>query len=257
MESLGSRYVYCKAYTRYDAEASGSKLKRILKCPRLESPYGQSIENGSPPKTDVFGRQLACADVVLLNKCDIASPELVSRTEDAIRNLNNSIPIYKTIKGELPLEKILHLDAFHSRPQFVLDYGQKDHEHYHIGDEVHDHFRGVSSITMPIPVLSLHDEEILDGWIRKTLWEGLYEDANEEQGSRPAPDLIKILRCKGIYWTETGDQVVIQGVQTLYETTITAHEQTPQQGKLVLIGMGLGRHVTDSFPSLNKPKNLT
>jgi G3E family GTPase len=187
--------------------------------------------------------------VVLLNKCDLADPALITRTEEAIRSLNTSIPIYRTIKGELPLEQILNLDAFHSRPQFVLDYGQKEHDHAQDDGEEHghDHFRGVSSVTMSIPILSKHNEEVLDDWIRKILWEELYETTDAE-GPRPTENYMKILRCKGLYWTEFGDQVVIQGVRTLYETTITARGQVPQRGKLVLIGTGLGRHVTNAFP---------
>jgi G3E family GTPase len=163
------------------------------------------------------------------------------------------MPIYRTVRGELPLEKLLNLDAFHSRPQLAADFGQHDHDHDHHPDEPehkHDHFRGVSSLHVSLPVLSKKQEEVLDEWIRRLLWEGLYEDEEEkpqlelsDQGKPP----LKILRCKGIYSTSTGDQVVLQGVQTLYETTVTGRNQTPEGGKLVLIGTGLGNDIRDSI----------
>jgi G3E family GTPase len=156
------------------------------------------------------------------------------------------------------LEKILNLDAFHSRPQLTTDYGQHDHDETHDHDRdagkehEHDHFRGVSSLNIPLPVMSPQHEEILDEWIRKLLWEGLYEGANPEQNysgngydKKELP--IKILRCKGVYWTTTGNQVVIQGVQTLYETTVVGEDRAPERGKLVLIGTGLGKELSDSL----------
>jgi G3E family GTPase len=157
------------------------------------------------------------------------------------------------------LEKILNLDAFHSRPQLYTDYGQHDlsetHDHDHDAgkEHEHDHFRGVSSLNIPLPIMSSRHEEILDEWIRKLLWEGLYEASNSEQKDsgngygEKKESLIKILRCKGVYWTTAGNQVVIQGVQTLYETTVVGSGRAPERGKLVLIGTGLGKELSDSL----------
>lgn len=211
---------------------------------------------------------MACADAVLLNKCDLASQDLIQRTERTIRALNDSIPIHRTIRGELSLEKILNLDAFHSRPQLVIDYGQFEHDHHDSEGHSHDHFRGVTSLTIPLPVLSPTHESILDEWLRRLLWDGIYEDKSsvptpvESQSDGVAPDQPnanqkskavnsetkpKILRCKGVYWTQRGDQVIVQGVQTLYETTVVGHGNTAETGKMVLIGTGLGEEIKSSL----------
>lgn len=201
-------------------------------------------------------RQLACADVVLLNKCDLVEEDMIISTEHAIRTLNTSIPIHRTVRGELSLDKILNLDAFHSRPQLALDYGQLDHDHDHDhehdeGEDRHDHFRGITSMVISLPVLTDSQEALLDEWIRKTLWEGLYEEepdlATEDLSGTEKPARLKVLRCKGIYWTNAGKQAVIQGVQTLYEVTVVGHEQRPEEGKIVLIGTGLGPHLSTSL----------
>ncbi|KAG8812964.1 hypothetical protein FRC19_009544 [Serendipita sp. 401] len=199
-------------------------------------------------------RQLASADVVLLNKCDLASEELVDRTENVIKSYNSSIPIHRTIRGQLPLEKILNLDAFHSRPRLAADFGQIDHDHDHEDDE-HDHFRGISSLIIPLPILSSAQEDILDEWIRQILWNGLYEsedptpDDQATAGETVSPKL-KVLRCKGLYSTIEGNHIVIQGVQTLYETTVVGRNRHPENGKLVLIGTGLGARIKKSLESL-------
>jgi len=81
----------------------------------------------------------------------------------------------------------------------------------------------------------------------------LYEDANPEQEhfgngyDEKKESSIKILRYKGVYWKTTGNQAVIQGVQTLYETTVVDEGRDPEGGKLVLIGTGLGKELSDSL----------
>lgn len=183
---------------------------------------------------------------MLLNKCDLASKELISATEKAIKSLNDSISIYKTVKGEVPLDKVLNLDAFKARPQLSLDFGQEDHSHDEDDSHNHDHFRGVSSISFPLPIMSPEQEKRLDLWLQKLLWADAFTEKSETEATS-----LKILRCKGVYWTQNGNQAVIQGVQSIYEITTVASEQVPLQGKLVLIGTGLGddlkRSLNDSI----------
>ncbi|KAG8857678.1 hypothetical protein FRC20_000234, partial [Serendipita sp. 405] len=129
-----------------------------------------------------------------------------------------------------------------------------DHDHDHEDDE-HDHFRGISSLIIPLPILSSAQEDILDEWIRQILWNGLYEsedptpDDQATAGETVSPKL-KVLRCKGLYSTIEGNHIVIQGVQTLYETTVVGRNRHPENGKLVLIGTGLGARIKKSLESL-------
>lgn len=106
---------------------------------------------------------------------------------------------------------------------------------------------------IPLPTLSPQHEEILDEWIRRLLWDGLYEGEKAPVSTQAggndteSSSKVKILRCKGVYWNQKGDQVIIQGVQTLYETTVVANGQAVDTGKIVLIGTGLGEDIKASL----------
>lgn len=130
------------------------------------------------------------------------------------------------------MEHILSLEAFQSRPQLVVDVGQEDHDHD--DHEPHDHFRGVTSISILLPILEKRQEEAFDVWLRELLWERWGQEESEK-------DTIGVLRTKGYYWTSSGEQVVIQGVRHLYDTQRIPAGGAPDYrgGKLVLIGKGL------------------
>ncbi|TVQ28569.1 MAG: GTP-binding protein [Spirochaetaceae bacterium] len=56
--------------------------------------------------------QIAFADVILLNKTDLASAEDVRKVEDRLRRMNARATIHRTAHAELPLERILDIGGF-------------------------------------------------------------------------------------------------------------------------------------------------
>ena len=76
--------------------------------------------------------QIAFADVILLNKIDLASGEEVDRVERRVRAMNRFARIYRTERSAIELERILGIGAFDlknilSVAPDVLD--EEDHEH--------------------------------------------------------------------------------------------------------------------------------
>lgn len=62
-------------------------------------------------------KQIACADVILLNKCDLVAPDFPTPAssdsiETTLRMINPSAPILRCERGRVPLEKLLDLNAF-------------------------------------------------------------------------------------------------------------------------------------------------
>ena len=55
----------------------------------------------SDPLILTRSRQIASSDVILLNKCDIASESSIERTERLIRTLNAAASIFRTVQGEV------------------------------------------------------------------------------------------------------------------------------------------------------------
>ncbi|KAG8908433.1 hypothetical protein FRB99_006638 [Tulasnella sp. 403] len=199
-------------------------------------------------------RQIAGADIVLLNKTDIAPAESISQLESIIGSINPSTPIERTIKGQIDLARILDLQAYSSKPRFdgtddisnTLE-GQESSGHGadHVHDENCSHLTDISSLLVPIPHLSSSQANKLDEWLRTLLWEG-HLHGNSAR-------IVEVLRCKGMWWI--GDQaIVLQGVRSLYETfedtRADAQNAGAKMGKVVLIGRGLDADVSDNLKHL-------
>lgn len=97
--------------------------------------------------------QIAFADVVLLNKTDLVTPEELAKVEATVRVINPSARIHRTTRSEIDLTKVLDQGAFNleraleNDPQF-LDHDHPDHacgpdcdhdHHHHDHDHGHDH----------------------------------------------------------------------------------------------------------------------
>ncbi len=99
--------------------------------------------------------QIAFADVVLINKTDLVSPEELARIEATVRVINPSARIHRTTRSEIDLSKVLDQGAFnleralendphfldHDHPDHVCgpDCGHDHHHHSHDHDHDHDH----------------------------------------------------------------------------------------------------------------------
>lgn len=197
-------------------------------------------------------RQIACADIILLNKADLAPTDQFIKLETTIRELNPVATIERTTKGAIDLAKILDLRAYSGKPDFSStafanesakhDFvSNKEEGHVHDDHCAHDHKTEITSLLIPLPVLSLAQHEAIDGWIRSLLWETVVPGSLLESK-------VEILRCKGFWQVKDGRGFVLQGVRSLYETSEVPVEDTePVAGKIVLIGKGLDKTVHDSL----------
>ena len=211
-----------------------------------------------------YPRQIACADVVLVNKTDLVPSDQVRELEHAILQVNPATIIHRTVQSNVDLKHIMGIDGYASRSASVATYtnstviggANPDHCHDSSCQDDHDHAhphhyeaRGISSLQVSVPVLTQQAFDRLDEWIRTLLWENrLPEDA-------PTPDApataISVLRCKGIFQTDSGGTYVLQGVRNLYEISHADDSKTdigvPDAGKLVLIGKGLDERIRTSL----------
>ncbi|KAG1834224.1 CobW/HypB/UreG, nucleotide-binding domain-containing protein [Suillus variegatus] len=199
-------------------------------------------------------RQIACSDVILLNKVDLTSEEQLRSIEELIQRVNPSAPIHRTIRGQIDLAHIMNINAYaggakglqsaqHSR-------GNNDN-HDHAGHTVsskHYELRGISSLQVTLPTLTRHRLQELDEWIRTVLWENRIPDNYHQTGLSE----LKVLRCKGLFVMDSGEQYVLQGVQSMYDLSLVDGDVTgiPDSGKLVLIGKGLDDSVRQSLKKL-------
>lgn len=196
----------------------------------------QQLEN-SPEAAE----QVAFADVILLNKTDLASKEEVSALERLLRALNPTARVHRMTRGDIALESILGLHAFdldrvtEIDPHFLPDHDCDDtcthhheHEHEHHRHHGNDHVSaaGISSVALSTdkPV----DPQKLLPWL------------NELTQTR-GPD---ILRLKGIFaFPDEPKRFVVQGVHMIVEGDVQREWRAdePRTSRLVFIGRDLDR----------------
>ena len=93
--------------------------------------------------SDEAEEQIAFADIILLNKTDLVTPDALANVEAHIKKLNPFAKIYRTQRSNIALDKILDRGAFDLKraleldPHFLCDHEHGHHHHDHHDD--HDH----------------------------------------------------------------------------------------------------------------------
>ncbi|MEK4033649.1 GTP-binding protein [Methylocystis sp. IM3] len=89
--------------------------------------------------------QIAFADVIILNKTDLVTPQELEEIEARIRGINPYATLHRAVKADVPLKAVLERNAFDLdrilkiEPNF-LEPEEHDHEHaHHAHDHGHDH----------------------------------------------------------------------------------------------------------------------
>lgn len=236
----------------------GESLRSAFFLPSLTPPRVPSIQHTAHRAHPTpLRRQIAAADVILLNKADLASPESLDATERLLRGINPAASVHRTVRGAVDLRHIVGIAAYASGPLLQKtqhaagrlhehEDGGHDHDHAH-AHATHYEMRGITSLQVTCPVLTPAQYSRLDEWIRTVLW----ENRLPWSASTGAP--LEVLRCKGMFTSDAGQCYVLQGVRSMYE--ITALEEGggaddvsgAEVGKLVFIGKGLDDAVRASL----------
>ncbi len=159
-------------------------------------------------------KQVALADVVLLNKIDLVEDRAAIRKE--IAGINGSAPLVETHKSQIDLDAILDLHAYDGLAKPVK-FAEEEHR---------IEATGVGTVTLrheAAPRISLAK---LESFLQDLLWEESYADATGNK--------TKVLRLKGLAALDDGRTVIVQGVHDTYDSYET---KTPAVGcTVVLIG---------------------
>lgn len=161
--------------------------------------------------------QIAFADVILLNKTDLVSPEKLEKLENKIKAMNGMAKIYRTQNSELEMDALLGVQAFNLDRALEVDpefLNEAAHEH----DETVKSFAIVESGAL--------DGQKLDNWLGKLL---------QTRG-------VDIFRIKGILNIAGEDQrFIFQGVHMLFDGKLDRlwKKEENRKNELVFIGRNL------------------
>ena len=199
--------------------------------------------------------QIAFADVILINKTDLVTPEELSEVEARIRGINPYAKVHKTQRAQIALDEVLGRNAFDLdrildiEPDFLGDEGH-DHDHDHGHDHHHDHdhkhahsHRGLKHY---------HDEDMQSISLRtdKPLDPDKFFPWVQDLVQKEGPN---ILRCKGILAFKNDDQrFVFQGVHMILDGDHQRpwNKDEKRESRVVFIGRNLpGKTITEGFES--------
>jgi G3E family GTPase len=153
--------------------------------------------------------QIAFADLIVLNKTDLSTPEKLDETEQQIGRLNKVAKIYRTKNSEMDLGAIFDIGNidFSLKFETLHDANHDDHGDDHHHEHRHGHRGHHHNHLNDIDTVCIEQPGELDG-LKVSLW---FRSVIGEFGD-------KILRMKGILNLKgDDDQFLLQGVHWDFE----------------------------------------
>ncbi|XP_069619913.1 zinc-regulated GTPase metalloprotein activator 1B-like isoform X2 [Ranitomeya imitator] len=170
-------------------------------------------------------RQVALADVIIINKTDLVSVKELEEVRSVVRSINGLVKILETQRSRVDLTGILDLHAFDS-------LSGKSLQEKLITTGGHPHL-DKSIVTVTFEVFGHVIEENLHLFIQNLLWE---KNVKNKIGVS-----MEVIRLKGLVAVDNKhQQVIVQGVHELYDLEET---QVTWEGERLNRMVFIGRHL--------------
>uniref|UniRef100_A0A8D0GJ61 COBW domain-containing protein 1 n=1 Tax=Sphenodon punctatus TaxID=8508 RepID=A0A8D0GJ61_SPHPU len=200
----------------------------------IDAKYGlqQLREEKTDGLTNEATRQVALADLIIINKTDLVSEEELNKIRTAVKSINGLVKIFETQRSRVELSDVLDVHAFDSLSGISL---QKKLQHVQTSQPHLDK----SIMTATFEVKGSATEENLNIFIQNLLWE---RNVTDKTGNA-----MEVIRLKGLVSIkDKTHQVIVQGVHELYdleETTVSWKTDDERTNRLVLIGKNLDKEI--------------
>jgi len=167
--------------------------------------------------------QIAFADVILINKTDLVSPEDLAELEARIRGINPYATLHRTERAQIALDAVLGRNAFDLdrildlEPTFLDAEQEHVHEHEHGHDHAHQSHDGHNHAHVHGGLKHYHDEEMQSVALKtdKALDPDKFFPWIQDLVAVEGP---QILRCKGILsFKDDPKRFVFQGVHMILD----------------------------------------
>uniref|UniRef100_H2UGW8 COBW domain containing n=1 Tax=Takifugu rubripes TaxID=31033 RepID=H2UGW8_TAKRU len=178
-------------------------------------------------------RQIAVADLTIINKTDLVNEEELAQIRAAVRSINGLVKIIETQKSKVDLSEVLDLHSFDHKD------GANLAEKLQLVKATKPHL-DKSILTVTFEVAGEILEDTLNVFIQDLLWEKMFKNKEGQP--------MTVIRSKGIVaFPGKAHQVMLQGVHELYELNEMPQlwGDNPRINRLVFIGEDT--HVTPEF----------
>ncbi len=160
--------------------------------------------------------QIAFADVIIINKTDLVSPDELNELEARIRGINPYATLHRAERAQVDINAVLGRNAFDLdrilsiEPSFLEVEEEHDHDHHHDHHHDHDHHHHHG-------LKHYHDEDMQSVALKTD------KPLNPDKFFPWVQDLVavegpNILRCKGILsFKDDPERFVFQGVHMILD----------------------------------------
>uniref|UniRef100_A0A8D3BNT9 COBW domain containing n=1 Tax=Scophthalmus maximus TaxID=52904 RepID=A0A8D3BNT9_SCOMX len=173
----------------------------------LDGKIFQLTEDKSEGLVNEAVRQIALADLTIINKTDLVDEEELNHVRDTVRSINGLVKILESQRSRVDLSEVLDLHSFDSKDGLLLPL---------LLWKVNTHFPPFQDL----------------------LWEKMFKNKEGQP--------MTVIRLKGIVsFAGNAHQVMLQGVHELYELNETPQlwEENLRINRLVFIGRNLDKDV--------------
>lgn len=178
-------------------------------------------------------RQIALADLIILNKTDLVDKSELAALKENIGNINSMACLKETTYSKIDLDLVLDQHSYDETKSGLETLENRLGKDSLIGNKHLD--KEITTITLEIK--GSFSEKDLDHWLQDLLWE---KRAHSDSGKE-----ITILRLKGIFsLTSSEKQCLVQAVCEIYDRTFTIPwENSDRINRVVLIGKNLDKSI--------------
>lgn len=199
----------------------------------IDAKYGlqQLTEEKADGLINEAARQIAVADLTIINKTDLVNEEELNQVRDTVRSINGLVKILETQRSQVDLAEVLDLHSFD------CENGANLAEKLQLANPTRPHL-DKSILTVTFEVSGDLSEDALNAFVQDLLWEKMF--------CNPEGKPMTVIRLKGIVsFADKANQVMLQGVHELYELNETPQrwEENRRVNRLVFIGRNLDKDV--------------
>ncbi|XP_066499433.1 zinc-regulated GTPase metalloprotein activator 1 [Hoplias malabaricus] len=196
----------------------------------IDAKYGMQhlIEEKPDGLINEAARQIALADLTIINKTDLVNEAELSQLRDIVRSINGLVRILETNRSKVDLSEVLDLHSFDTKDGVRLT------EKLQLVKTTQPHLdKNILTVTFEVP--GNVSEDHLNVFIQELLWEKMFKNK--------AGLAMNVIRLKGIVSLQGKQKkAMLQGVHELYELDETPEAWTdgePRVNRLVFIGRNL------------------
>ncbi|XP_023754207.1 uncharacterized protein LOC111902625, partial [Lactuca sativa] len=171
--------------------------------------------------------QIAFADVVILNKVDMVSPDVLEELEKEIHNINSPTNIVHSMRCQVDMSIVLDCKAYDDSHVAHLEQLLEENKSL-ITKDLHD--SGVR--TMCICDSRQLDLDKVRLWLEEILWDMKYD--------------MDVYRCRAVLNVVNSDELhIVQAVKEIYEIVPTRKQkiQEDKTNKIMFIGRSLNEDI--------------